>query len=151
MELTNGKILLIFAWVYIAMIANSFWESYLEGRDTWDKHKFGWSIKLGSHYVLPAYHVYLFIIMWPMLLLLPMIIYGWNTRLFGVLLSAYFSGLSIEDFFWYVVNPIVKFKEFTPRFAKYYPWIVIGRFKIPAGYVISVLLAVISWLLFWKQ
>ena len=143
--------LLILIWVYAAMIAMSFWESYVEGRNPWDKRKLGWKIKLGNKFVLPAYHFYVFWVMWPLLLTLSFIIYGWNSRLFGVLISAYFSGMVIEDFGWYVVNPKVKLKEFWTGFSDYYPWIRInGKKIIPWGYLLGVIIAVLSWYFLWR-
>lgn len=102
--LSGSRILLIFSVIYAAMTANSFWEAYVEGRYPWDKRKLGWKLRLFKHYNFPAYHFYLFVVMWPILLSLPFIIYGWNFRLFGVILSAYLSGIVIEDFMWFVVN-----------------------------------------------
>ena len=88
--------------------------------------------------------------MWPLLLLLPLVIYGWNAKLFGVLVSAYFSGLVLEDFMWFVVNPKVSFKEFGPKFANYYPWLKIGSLFVPVMYLYSFVIALLSWLLLWK-
>ena len=110
--------LIIFIWVYAAMIAMSFWEAYVEGRNAWDKKKLGWKLNIGK-FVLHSYHFYAFWIMWPLALSLPLVIYGWDTRLFGILLSAYFSGMVLEDFFWYVVNPVVKLKELWSDFSDY--------------------------------
>jgi len=75
--------LLIFIWIYGAMIAMSFWEAYVEGRNPWNKRKLGWEIKLGKYFVLPSYHFFVFLVMWPLLLSLPLVIYGeyqivWN-------------------------------------------------------------------------
>src|SRR3990167_4133294 len=97
----------IFIVVYLAMIANSFWEAYAEGRNTWELGKVGWKVKVGKFW-FTGYHFFLFWVMWPLLLSLPLIIYGWNVKLFGILISAYFSGLVIQDFFWYIVSPVVK-------------------------------------------
>jgi hypothetical protein len=141
--------ILIFVWIYAAMIAMSFWESYVEGRNAWNKHKLGWSIKLTKKYCLPAYHVYVFWVMWPLLITLPLVIYGWDTRLFGILLSAYTSGMVLEDFMWFVVNPSVKLSEFNPKFAGYYPWIKIGKFHIPAFYVVGIAISLLSWYFIW--
>ena len=144
------NILLIFIWVYMAMIAMAFWESYVEGRNAWDKGKLGWKIKIGK-YVISAYHFYVSWIMFPILFTLPLIIYGWNTKLFGILISAYFSGAVLEDFMWYVVNPVVKFKEFFTSFSDYYPWIRInGKKIIPLGYVTGIIIAVLSWYFLWR-
>ena len=144
------NVLLIFIWIYIAMIAHSFWEAYVEGRNAWDKKKLGWKIKFWK-FTLPAYHFYLFFIMYPFLLTLPLIIYGWNLKLLGILISAYSSGMVIEDFMWYVVNPVVKFKELYTPFSDYYPWIKIkGKKIIPLGYVTGILISVLSWYFIWR-
>jgi len=92
------NVLLIFAWIYAAMIALSFVEAYVEGRNPWDKRKVGWKLKFGK-FVFSGYHFFLFVIMLPLFFTLPLVIYGWDTKLFGILASAYFSGLVIEDFF----------------------------------------------------
>ena len=144
------NVLLVFIWVYIAMIAHSFWESYVEGRNAWGRNKLGWRIRFGK-YEFPAYHFYLYCIMYPFLLTLPLIIYGWSFKLFGVLISAYSSGIVIEDFMWYVVNPAVRFRELYTKFSDYYPWIKIkGRKIIPLGYLIGIMISILSWYLIWK-
>jgi len=59
--------------------------------------------------------------------------------------------LVIEDFVWYLVNPVVGFKEWFTSFSDYYPWIKIGGKKIvPVGYPVGIIIAVLSWLLLWK-
>lgn len=144
------NIVLIFIWIWFAMIATSFWESYVEGRNAGDKGKAGWRLRFKQH-TITAYHFYLFLVMWPLLLTLPFIIYGWNARLFGILFSAYASGLIIEDFVWYVVNPVVLFKEFYTDFSDYMPWIKIkGKKVIPTLYIFAILIAILSWYFLWK-
>ncbi|MFH1833249.1 MAG: hypothetical protein ABH816_03780 [Candidatus Levyibacteriota bacterium] len=144
------NIFLIFTWIYLAMIAMSFWESEVEGRKVWDKGKLGFKIHLGK-YCLPAYHIFLFWVMWPLLLSLPLIIYGWNLKLFGILASAYLSGIVIEDFMWFIVNPAIKFKDsFNSQFASYYPWLKLGKFEIPVLYLVGLTLSVLSWYFIWK-
>ena len=143
--------LLIFIWIFLAMIAMSFWEAYSEGRKAWDKGKIGWKLKIGKNFVLPAYHFYLFVIMLPVFFTLPLIIYGWNLRLFGILFSAYFLGVIIEVFFWYIVNPEVKFREFFTGFSDYYPWLKIkGKKSIPLFYLSYLLIAGLSWYFLWR-
>jgi hypothetical protein len=142
--------LLIFLWIYAAMIAMSFWESHVEGRNAWAKGKLGWKIQIGK-LVFSAYHFYNYCIMWPLLLTLPFVIYGWNLELFGVIVSAYFSGMVLEDFMWYVVNPTVKFKELYSSFSDYYPWLRInGKKVLPWGYIVGILIALLSWWALWK-
>ncbi len=41
--------ILIFIYVWIAMIALSFIESYVEGRNVWDKKKYGWKIQFSEN------------------------------------------------------------------------------------------------------
>ncbi|WP_406657423.1 hypothetical protein V7O62_02400 [Methanolobus sp. ZRKC2] len=145
------NIYLIFAWIWGAMIATAFWEAYVEGRNAGNRGKFGWKIRFSKNITLTAYHFYLFFVMWPMLLTLPLIVNGWDTRLFGILLSAYFSGLVIEDFTWFIVNPVVKFSEWNPKFVNYYPWVKIGKGYLPLMYITHLAAALISWRLFWAN
>ena len=143
--------ILIIIWIWLAMFAMSFWESSVEGRNAWDKKKIGWKIKLGKYVFTTRYHFFVFWVMMPILLSLPLIIYGWNTKLFGILISAFFSGMIIEDFGWYIVNPKVKLKEFWTSFSDYYPWL---RFKnkkiIPILYIIGILISILSWYFIWR-
>jgi len=142
---------LVILWIWLAMIAMSFWESSAEGRNAWAKKMCGWKLKLTKNISITRYHFWLAYVMLPLLILLPLITNGWNLKLFGVLVSAYSSGLIIEDFFWYVVNPKVKLKEFWTGFSDYYPWIKINNKKIiPLGYIIGLLIAIASWWFLWK-
>jgi hypothetical protein len=144
------KTIAIFSLIYIAMIANAFWEAYVEGDNPWDKRKLGWKIKFGPKYCLPAYHFFLFVVMWPTILLLPLVISGWNTKLFGILVSAYSTGMVIEDFLWFVVNPAVGVRKFNSEYATYYPWTKIGKFSLPTFYFIAAIIAVGSWVFLWR-
>ena len=144
------RIILIFLWVYAAMVAMAFWEAYVEGRNAWDKAKLGWKFRVGRKFVMTAYHFYLAWVMLPLLMSLPLVVVGWDRRLFGVLLSAYASGIVLEDFMWYVVNPVVKLSEFNSRFADYYPWLKLGRFEVPVFYLFGLAVAVGSWYFLWR-
>lgn len=147
---SNTQILLIFAFIWIALIASGIWESYVEGRNSWDKGKLGWKINIGGT-LLTGYHFYLFWIMYPALLALPFAVVGWDAKLFGIILSAYATGVILEDFTWYLANPVVAFKEWFTPFSDYYPWIRIGGRKIiPVGYVAGVVIALLSWYFLWK-
>ena len=142
--------LLIFSTIWLAMIAHAFWESSDEGRNAWDRNKYGWKLVLAKNLSLTRYHFWLFVIYLPLILIiLPLVIAGFSVKLFGILLSAYFSGMVIEDFFWFLVNTEIKFKDsWNTEFASYYPWIVIGKFRIPLFYILGILLALLSWFLF---
>ncbi len=145
------KTIEIFAIVWLASVANSFWEAYVEGRKTMEEGKVGWKIRLWGNYYITGYHFFLFYVMWPLLLSLPLVISGWDKKLFGILVSAYFSGNILEDFMWFVVNPVVNFSEFRSDFTNHYPWIKIGRVKIiPLFYVIGILISVLSWYFVWR-
>lgn len=145
------NIVLIFIWIWAAMIATSFWESRVEGRNAWDKGKHGWKIKYKNYVYLTAYHFWLFWVMYPLLLTLPLVIYGFDLKLVGIIISAYASGIIIEDFMWYVVNPAVKLKEFHTNFSNYFIWIKIGGKKIiPLGYVTLFLVSLLSWHFLWR-
>ncbi len=142
---------LIFAIIYAAMVALSFVEAYVEGRNPWDKRKVGWKVNLPGGYVFSGYHFFLFLIMIPLLLSLPLVTNGWDNRLFGILLSAYFSGMVLEDFVYFIVNPVVRFREFFSEFTDFYPWIkVSGKKIVPWGYVFGVGMALLSWYFLWK-
>ncbi len=144
--------LLIFCWIYAAMVALSFVEAYVEGRNPWDKRKVGWKIRLPGGYCFSGYHFFLFLVMVPLFLSLPLVIVGWNKRLFGIILSAFFSGLVVEDFMYFVVNPVVKFREFFTDFTDFYPWIKIkGKKIIPWGYVFGIAMAMLSWYFLWRS
>lgn len=145
------KTLEIFAVVWGAMVANSFWEAYVEGRNTMEEGKVGWKIEIWKNYYITGYHFFLFYVMWPLLLSLPLVINGWDKRLFGILVSAFFSGNVLEDFMWFVVNPVVKFAEFRSDFTNHYPWIKIGEVKIiPLFYVFGIAVSILSWYFLWK-
>jgi len=142
---------LIFAWIWAAFIAISFWESSAEGRSAWGKRFLGWKIQVSHSISITRYHFFLFWVMVPLFLSLPLIIYGWDLRLAGILISAYFSGLVIEDFFWFVTNPVVKLSEMKTPFTDYYPWVKFnGKKIIPAYYVFSIVAAILSWYFLWR-
>ncbi|HLG24696.1 MAG TPA: hypothetical protein VI564_07245 [Candidatus Nanoarchaeia archaeon] len=141
----------IFLIVYAAMVANSFWEAYVEGKHAWDKGKLGWKIHFKGKVILTAYHFWLFVVMYPLLLSLPLVIYGFDKILFGILISAYSSGLIIEDFFWFVVNPVFRLKDWNPEKVKWYPWVKILKFHIPLYYILNAIIALASWYFIWGQ
>lgn len=141
---------LIFLWIEIAFVAMAFWESSVEGRNAWDKKKLGWKIRFSRNISVSRYHFYLFFITLPVLLVLPFVIYGRNFELFGVIVSAYFFGMVLEDILWFIVNPVVKFREWNPKFANYYPWLCIGKFRVPVYYILDLGIAFISWAFIWR-
>ena len=150
LDLSPLQIILVFTLIIGAFVATGFWEAYVEGRNAWDQGKLGWKIKRGSFVLLTGYHFYLFGIMYPLLLALPFVFIGWNLELFGIMISAYATGLILEDLTWYLVNPAVKFSEWLTPFSDYYPWVRIGERKIlPVGYVVGVVVALLAWYFIW--
>ncbi|MDE2038144.1 MAG: hypothetical protein KGI69_02920 [Patescibacteria group bacterium] len=140
----------IFAWIYCAMAAHAVWESSAEGRSAGYHGKHGWRISVGW-FSLTRYHFWLFAVMYPILLTLPLAIYGWDIRVLGIISSAFFSGLIVEDFLWYAVNPVVKLRELWSPFSDYYSWVRIAGHKvIPAGYVLNLAIAVAIWWFVWR-
>ena len=142
----------IFSVIWAAMISHSIWESSVEGRNAWDRNKYGWKIQILKNLSITRYHFWLFFVYLPLLIIaMPIIIAGFSTELLGMLLSAYFSGLVIEDFFWFIFNTEVSFKEaWNPKFASYYPWIVIKKFRIPVFYIAGIILSLLFWFLLVK-
>jgi hypothetical protein len=145
---------MIAIWIFIiiwgAMIATSFWEAYVEGKHAWADHKLGWKLRYKKYIILTGYHFWLFFVMYPLLLSLPLVVSGFSWRLFGIIGSAYFSGLIIEDFFWFLVNPAFKFDHYSSKYVKWYPWLKIGEFEMPLGYLIGSFLSLLFWILLWK-
>ena len=133
--------------IWIAMIAHAFWESSAEGPNAWGSRMYGWKWVFTKNISITRYHFWLFVIYMPILIVvLPLVVAGFSKELFGVLAAAYFSGMVIEDFLWFIVNTEVKFKEaWNPKFANYYPWIVIGKFRIPLSYILGFGIAVLLW------
>ena len=144
------NVFLVFLWIYAAMIATSFWEAYVEGKHPWDQGKLGWKLKFGNYTVLTAYHFFLFYLTFPLLLTLPFIVSGFNQVLLGILISAYATGLIIEDFFWFIVNPTFHIKNWNPDHVHWYPWLKIGKAYIPVFYVVALLISVGSWFFIWR-
>jgi hypothetical protein len=144
------KILSIFAIIWASMIAFSFVEAYVEGRNAGDKGKLGPRVMIGR-YNLTAYHFWLFYVMFPLLMILPFVVFHWDAKLFGVVMSAFCTGVIIEDFMWYVINPVVKVKELWSDFSNYYPWIKLaGKKIIPVVYIGYGTLATLFWFFLWR-
>jgi hypothetical protein len=137
---------IIVSLVWLAMIATSFWEAYSEGKNSWSKHKLGWKIG-GRVPILTAYHFWLFYVTFPALLAIPLVVsFSWH--LFGLLLGAYLFGVVIEDFFWFVVNPVVRIDSLNPHYDKWQSWIKIGGVNIPLNYIVGISLGTLVWVIF---
>lgn len=143
------SVILIFIWVAIAFIIMSYLEKTIEGPNAWAKKSYGWKFKISKNLSITEYHLtfWTFILM---LGFLPFIIYGFNLKLLGILISAFAVGFIVEDFFYFVVNPYWGLKNFNKRNAGWYPWLKIGRFQIPLSYIVGIALAILSWYFLWK-
>src|SRR3989304_10022853 len=119
------------------------------GKNAWDKGKLGWKWKVGKRVLLTLYHFWLFIVMVPAFLAVPVVL-NYSKELLGILLSAYFSGLIVEDFTWFVVNPVFPLRKFNSKDAKWHFWLKIGKFEVPYSYIVAAILAIISWLILWR-
>lgn len=142
------KEVLVVLFIWAAMMATSMWESSSEGRNAWNKHKLGWKIKIGNYVLLTRYHFFLFWVMIPALLIIPLILdFSW--KLFWLITFSYSLGIIIQDFGWYICNPVVKYKEFYTSFSDYYPWIKIKKKKIiPIGYLVGIVVGFLSLYIF---
>ena len=85
----------------------------------------------------------------PAFLAIPLLL-NYSKELLGILLSAYFSGLIVEDFTWFVVNPVFPLRKFNSKDAKWHFWLKIGKFEVPYSYIVAAILAIISWLILWR-
>ncbi len=141
--------LLILIYIMVIYVALAFAEGYMEGRYGWAARSYGWKINVMNR-KLTAYHFWSWLIMLPMLLMLPLVIYGFDKKVFGILLSSYFLGAVVNDFAWYIVNPKVSLKDFNPKFAKWYNWWGIYGIKIPDFYIFYPIIFLIIWLLLVK-
>jgi len=135
----------IFLAVQMAMVATALWESRIEGKNIGGSTQTGWKINiLGTKFT--EYHFWLWIVAYPLLLSIPLII-SFSWKLLAVLLSSYLIGLVLEDFMWFVFNPFFGLNKFNSKEVKWYAWLKIGHFEIPAFYPIYTLLALMIYFL----
>ncbi|MEK6835617.1 MAG: hypothetical protein AABX55_01185 [Nanoarchaeota archaeon] len=139
--------LLILGYILLIFVSIAFWEAYIEGKNGWASKSVGWRMKKNLIFIkgITAYHFWSWIIMIPMFLALPLIIYGFDLKIFGILATGYFWGAILQDFLWFVVNPVFPFKDFNSKKVKWHRWFKIGKFEIPQGYIVYFLLGLIIW------
>ena len=137
---------LIFIFVQLAMIATALWESRIEGKNIGASSQIGWKVNiLGTRFT--EYHFWLWIVAYPLLLSIPLIMdFSW--KLLIVLLSSYTVGLVWEDFMWFVFNPYFNLSHFNSKDVKWYTWLKIGKFEIPFFYLIYITAAFWLYLVF---
>jgi len=134
-----GYVLLIFASI-------SFWESYIEGKYPWAQKQVGWKIKILNYKTITSYHFFAYIIMVPLFLGLPFIVFGFDLHTFWVFVASYFFGIVLEDFLWFVVNPYYGLKKFNSETVYWHKWIKVRRFEVPDFYVYFLTVGIFIWL-----
>lgn len=124
--------------IQIAMVLFACSEAYMEGAGGWKWNPAWWRIKLPGGYTYTAYHFFTFVGFLPLLIIVfPLVIVGWDTHLFRVLLFSYIIGTRVEDFMWFVINPLFPLRKWNPKETTWYPWVTIGKFSIPLSYLIN--------------
>ena len=118
--------LIIFLWILSGFVCISFWVSSAEGKHGWARKFTGWRTKIYKNYELTRYHFWVCFLIF---ISQPLIIYGFNSQLLGIIISAWFLGWVIEDFLWFVVNPEFKFKDWNSKKVKWYPWLKFGKIE----------------------
>ncbi len=135
------QMLIIFVLVLIAMVAFAYSEAVLEGEEGWARDKKCWRFRYHKNYDYTSYHVITYYILFPILIiLLPIAVAGFSFQLLWLLLSAYLIGSILEDFMWFVFNPVRSFASWNPKDTTWYPWIKIGKFATPLSYFVKFLL-----------
>lgn len=129
---------IVFFLIQGAMVANAYWEAYIEGENGWAKNQVGWKVQIGKRFTYTAYHFWLYWVMIPLLLAIPFVFTGWNEHLFFVLIFSYLIGTTVEDFMWFVVNPAYPFKKFNPEDTTWHSWVKVGRTAIPIFYIVRI-------------
>jgi hypothetical protein len=134
--------------IFSAMIAASFWESYVEGPNSGNKKKYGWKIKRNGKIIITSYHFWLWWICFPiMMIILPQVVAGFSFKLTCFLWSMYWYGSIIEDFVYFLVNPYWNLKNWNSKHYDFYDWMKMGKIEIPVYYIIYFTFATILFFL----
>ncbi|HLD25118.1 MAG TPA: hypothetical protein VJB96_04350 [Patescibacteria group bacterium] len=143
-----AKDLVIFFTIQLAMIFFACAEAYMEGKEGWKWNPAWWRIWLPGGYTYTAYHVFAFLLFFPLVfIVLPLVVAGWDRHVFLVLLFSTIIGGRVEDFTWFVVNPLHPLSKWNPRETRWYPWMKIGAINLPVSYVGNGIVAIILLLL----
>ena len=137
--------ILITLYIQAIFASIAFWESYIEGYNSWDTGKLGWKFRIGflKQKPLTMYHLFLYVITIPMFMMLPLLLFGFDKHLFLLLIANYFLGLVVEDFLWFVVNPVWGgLRNFNSAKVNWHRFHRIGRLELPDFYIIFILVAV---------
>ena len=136
----------VFLAVQMAMIATALWEARIEGKNIGASEQVGWRANfLGIKFT--EYHFWLWIVAYPLLLILPLIV-NFSGELAIVLISSYLFGMVWEDFMWFVFNPYFNLSHFNSKEVKWYPWLKIGKFEVPLFYAMYIVVAFLIYLIY---
>ena len=139
--------LLISLYVQVMFISISFWESHVEGDKPWASGQTGWKIKFLKNKPLTAYHFWFYLVTLPLALMLPFIVFGFNIHMFWLLIASFLIGIVLEDFLWFIVNPVWGgLKNFNSEKVYWHKWLKLGKFEIPDFYIYFVLLGIVIFL-----
>ena len=141
--------LLISLYIQLIFVSIAFWESYVEGYNAWASGKHGWKIRISflKKEPLTAYHLFLYLITIPLFIFLPLIIFGYNNHIFLLLIANYFLGLVVEDFLWFIVNPVWGgLRNFNSKKVYWHRFFRIANIEIPDFYLIFIFLAIFIFL-----
>ena len=94
---------------------------------------------------------WIFFVMVPLFLLLPLIAKGFKSKLFGILAAGAFIGTMLEDFFWFVINPHFGLSKFNSTYATWLSWIRVGALELPYFYPLAIFAAAVIWFVFIKN
>jgi len=134
----------VFLYVQVIFVSIAFWESHIDYVG-WAKMQQGWRIKTPVR-ELTAYHFWMWLVMTPLFLFMPLAIYGWNFHLFWLLVASALTGIVIEDTLWFVLNPKFTMAKWNPQYCDWHKWIKVGKFAIPEFVLIFPILAFLIWL-----
>lgn len=136
-----SKEALIFFIVQFAMVAFAYSEAVLEGEEGWARDKKCWRFKTYKNYDYTSYHLVTYYILFPLIIIiLPVAVAGFDRQLFWLLLASYMIGTILEDFMWFVFNPVRSFTTWNHKETTWYPWVKIGKFATPFSYIFKFVL-----------
>ena len=141
--------IIILGYILLIFVAIAFWEAYIEGRYGWASRQVGWKINTKVGFMtrpLDGYHFWSWIVMLPMFLMLPFVMFGWNTHLFWLVIIGFLLGSVLEDFLWFVVNPDFPLRDFNPEGVWWHYWIGFGKYKLPEFFIVYPILAILIWI-----